>query len=580
MRKLLITVVAMMALTMVAVPVASAATSPLSYTGQGFGTDGAPSNSKCDVGDNGGTGMAIPADGRYLLWVLNGSVTNTVANPPKLIINGTTYTMVKVGSTWKVVTPYYTKAQLVGTTSVVFTGSANNLVVSHGCARVPSQVRTDIHNANHGVITSADLGATVHDTATVTSSASLPSGSKVKFTFYKGADVVGTETKDVVNNSVEDALPEGPLHAGSYSYKAEFISGNTNLVGNSIAADEPLEIAKGELNITTQIHGVNTEHNNVGDAVSVPLGSTVHDTATVAVAAGSYDGFTIPGADDVSFTRNGFNIDKLAAGEAGFTARTVESIPLSAGSWTYKAHVNGNSDYNADDSPDEPLTVDKAQLSITTEIHNDAHGAILSAVEGSIVHDTATVSGAVAGFDPTGAVSFTLNGNAVGSDNGNVDAIRSVDSDPLVYGNSYTYAAHVDGDDNYIGADSADEPLEVTRNTTGAFCSPGYWKNAPDAAWLKTGHTRTEMFNSSGIVGTFYVAIAPDQTLEYVLNNNSQYPNAGPFNLSGANAVGAFLANSLDGFHFDPALVGNEGLTGCPLDAHGDYKPGMDPNQP
>lgn len=580
MRKLFITVIAMMAMITVAVPVASAATSPLPYTGQGFGTDGAPSTSKCDVGDNGGTGMPIPADGRYLLWVLNGAVTNTTASPPKLTINGTTYTMVKVGSTWKVITPYYSKADLLGTTFVTFTGSANNLVVSHGCARVPSQVRTDIHNAQHGVITSADLGATVHDTATVTSSATLPSGSTVKFTFYKGADVVGTETKAVVNNSVENALPEGPLHAGTYSYKAEFISGNTNLVGNSIAADEPLEINQGELNITTQIHGVNTAHNNVGDAVSVPLGSTVHDTATVAVAAGSYDGFTIPGADDVSFTRNGFDIDKLAAGEAGFTARTVESIALSAGSWTYKAHVNGNSDYKADDSPNEPLTVDKAQLSINTEIHNDTHGGILSALEGSIVHDTATVSGAVPGFDPTGAISFTLNGAAVNSDGmdaGN-GAIRSVDSAALVYGTSYTYQAHIASDDNYFAADSPEEPLEVTRNTTGAFCSPGFWKTAPDAAWLKTGHTRTEMFNTSGIVGTFYVSISPDQTLQYVLENNNLYPNAGPFNLTGANAVGAFLANSLDGFHFDPDLVGNEGATGCPLDAHGNYKPGMDPN--
>jgi hypothetical protein len=33
--------------------------------------------------------------------------------------------------------------------------------------------------------------------------------------------------------------------------------------------------------------------------------------------------------------------------------------------------------------------------------------------------------------------------------------------------------------------------------TEGAWCSPGYWRNAADAAWALTGQAKTELFNDT-----------------------------------------------------------------------------------
>ena len=110
----------------------------------------------------------------------------------------------------------------------------------------------------------------------------------------------------------------------------------------------------------------------------------------------------------------------------------------------------GDDNYIGDRSGPEPLTVDKAQLTIVTQIHDASHGNVggdTHVALGSVVHDTATVTGQVLGFDPSGAITFTLNGNGVAIDpsaDGTATA-RSVDSDPLGAGD-YTYRASVAGD--------------------------------------------------------------------------------------------------------------------------------------
>lgn len=342
MRKLIMLVVALMALTAVVAGVASASTPTVTYTGQGFTGDNLTTN-KCDAPDNGSTGTPLVPGQNYLLWVL--SLNATPTNPSGVILHlpDGEHNMTQVGGTWKFVSKYFTKAALVGQPAhATYNGTSSRvqLVVSHGCARAPSHVVTKIHNADHGVITEADLGSTVHDSAQVTvdGGVAIPAGSTVKFKFYDKNGQVGSDDVEPVgaNGSVDPALPEGPLHAGSYHYTASFTSGNLNLVGSSTADDEPLTINQGQLKIVTQTHGVNGADDNVGGDTHVALGSTVHDTATVSVADGSYVGFDIPGASAVSFTRdsgNGFDpIDNDTTGEAGFTARTVESLPLHAGS--------------------------------------------------------------------------------------------------------------------------------------------------------------------------------------------------------------------------------------------------------
>ena len=152
------------------------------------------------------------------------------------------------------------------------------------------------------------------------------------------------------------------------------------------------------------------------------------------------------------------------------------------------------------------MTVDKAQLTIVTAIHNTSHNDITntSVPVGSVVHDTATVTGAVDGF-PIGAISFTLNGGAVA----NADpaeagfAASTVDSAPLV-GGSYIYKANVVGNDNYIGDDSPDEPLSV--RSPGK--TMGFWSNNNGQAVLAANNAFTQpQAVELGLAGKCYVEV-------------------------------------------------------------------------
>jgi hypothetical protein len=573
-RKLVSLVVATMAITAVAASAASAASS-ITYTGQGF-NGSVLGTSKCDAGDNGGTGQAIPADGRYLLWVLNGSVTG----PVTLHLPAPTgdVQMIKVGATWKYVSPYFTKAQLLGPPAVTATftsGSPNNLVVSHGCARVSSRTTTVIHKAggHDAAPLHMPLGSSVHDSATVTvdGNVAIPPLSKVRFDWYTASDCSGN-VKDTVTKDaaalVDDALPEGPLHAGGYGYKATFTSGNTNLVGNSVGDCEPLTIDKADLGITTKIHDAG--HNDITGS-SVDLGSVVHDTATVTGTVADFP------TGDVSFKLNDATAEKTDPAEAGFTASTEDSAPLAAGDYKYVATVASNDDYVGATGEPEELTVNKAQLEITTKIHDKDHGVVggdTTVLEDSVVHDTATITGQVLGFDAPGAadVTFSLDSGAgfvdVLSDNGNVDDIRSVDSDPLAVG-SYTYKARVAGNSNYIEDESPDEPLTVVTKDKAAWCSPGFWRNASDEAWALTGHAKTDLFNDT-VVPDFYITPSDaNPTLIQVLTTpgaNTFGAAAAPFNINAFNATGAMLTDALPGYVFDPALIPLPGQPDNPAD--------------
>src|SRR5262245_65869869 len=68
---------------------------------------------------------------------------------------------------------------------------------------------------------------------------------------------------------------------------------------------------------------------------------------------------------------------------------------------------------------------------------------------GTSMHDNATLSGAVAGFAPTGAVSFTLNGAAVGNVAPEAPFYATSASSAALAAGNYTYDASYAGDSNY-----------------------------------------------------------------------------------------------------------------------------------
>jgi hypothetical protein len=113
--------------------------------------------------------------------------------------------------------------------------------------------------------------------------------------------------------------------------------------------------------------------------------------------------------------------------------------------------------------------------------------------------------------------------------------------------------------------------------TNGAWCSPGFWRNARDGAWALTGHSKAELFNVT-VYDYFYGAtFTADPTLETVLNNAPTYsgaPLAGTsgYALNAFNATGAYLTNSIPGFQFDWDVMQVGGSDACPIDSFGNFK--------
>ena len=120
----------------------------------------------------------------------------------------------------------------------------------------------------------------------------LPTGT-VDFLFYNTIDCTDTGVdagSDVAldtNGVAHPSNDEEALAAGSYGFKAFYTSTNTDKWQNSEGICEPLTVDKGDLTIVTQIH--NADHGDVGGDTHVPLGSVVHDTATVTGQVSDFD---------------------------------------------------------------------------------------------------------------------------------------------------------------------------------------------------------------------------------------------------------------------------------------------------
>ena len=142
--------------------------------------------------------------------------------------------------------------------------------------------------------------------------------------------------------ATESPIPAGYTSTGTC---AATLSVGTCTITNTLSKLTPT--------VVTDIHDAG--HNSVTNQI-VPLGSIVHDEATV-----SGTGPTPTGTVDFTFYTN---VNCAGAGvDAGTNIALVSGVahpsdpqgPLSAGLYSFKAHYNGDTNYNAADSPCEPL---------------------------------------------------------------------------------------------------------------------------------------------------------------------------------------------------------------------------------
>ena len=207
--------------------------------------------------------------------------------------------------------------------------------------------------------------------------------------------------------------------------------------------------------------------------------------------------------------------------------------------------VDGNGDNSIQTNAFDPtlgkncFSFARTSPTVVTAIHNAAHQTITSAVGGSVVHDSVTVTGAN-NTTPTGTVSFDwfTNGTCSGAAAANSGAValsgsgNTATADATAFtqtptAGSYSFLAHYSGDVNYSIKDGACEPLNVV---------DGKLSITPATAVNAVGTNHTLTITVAGVNGTIdagtYTATASlvaGSVGSFVGNvNTCTYTNAAP----------------------------------------------------
>jgi len=228
------------------------------------------------------------------------------------------------------------------------------------------------------------------------------------------------------------------------------------------------ELAKLTPTVTTEIH--NAQHAVI---TSAPIGSTVHDEAVVSGAEG-----TPTGTVDfrVWLGNTTCSAESSSAGNdvtlVNGIAHPSDPIVVPAGGLSFRAQYDGDSTYDDEDGPCEPLTPTKLTPTINTDVHDAQHAVITSTPIGSTVHDKASVSGSAT--TPTGTVDFTVwhgntncsgEGSSAGTDVALVGGVADPSASKVVPANGLSFRAHYDGDSVYNPGDGPCEPLAALSGT-------------------------------------------------------------------------------------------------------------------
>ena len=400
-------------------------------------------------------------------------------------------------------------------------------------------VTTTVHNAAHTDITNTHvvLGTIAHDNATVTGAVSGFPIPGISFLF-DGSSIANAAAAELGFDAT--SIDTAALGAGDHVFSAA-VAGNDNYIGDS-SDPEPFTVDKKQLAITTAVH--DASHVDITNQ-NVPLGTVAHDNAAV---TGAVSGFPIPA---ISFTLNSSPIANAAAAEAGFDATTTDTAALAAGNYIFVATVAGNDNYLGATSANEPFTVDKKQLTVTTAVHNAAHvdKTNLHVPVGSIMHDTASVTGGLEGFTVPGVTfTFFTNGTCAGDGapianeaDPTPDALASIDTAALDAG-SYAFKAAVPGSSNYLGDFSDCEPFTVDK------ASPSIVTSATDA----TGASTT-ISDSATLSGGYN----PAGTITFKLYGPSATPSCTSTNLLFTSSPVTVSGNGTYGpVSFSPLAVG------------------------
>ena len=313
-------------------------------------------------------------------------------------------------------------------------------------------------------------GTSVYDTASLSGVVSgfTPTGT-VTYTFYTSSSCGGPGTPQTVplsNGLIPNSPPQGPLMAGSYSFRASY-SGDSNYPSTNGSCESFTVLAPF---VSTALFTSNGISIPLGSSVS--LGTSVYDTA---VENGVIGSFTPTGTVTYTFyttsSCSGPGTTQTVTLSSGLVPNSASHGPLAVGSYSFRASYSGDINYPSSTSPCESFSVNKASAVLSTALFASGGVAVpvgSSVLSGTSIHDTAVLNGIVSTIPPTGTATyrFYTSGSCSGSATSQTVTLsnglipNSTPTNPLMAGN-YGYQASYGGDGNYFSATSQCEPFTV-----------------------------------------------------------------------------------------------------------------------
>jgi uncharacterized repeat protein (TIGR01451 family) len=334
-------------------------------------------------------------------------------------------------------------------------------------------IETTLHNAAGDAPvangTALALNSSLYDTAAVTATGSLPGTLSYQF-FANGtctAPTAGGDTGIAVGTKSSN---QGPLAAGSYSFRAMYVAGNDpNHNDSAWSTCEPFSISKGTPTVETTLKNA-ADDGTVELNSTLDIGSSVYDTAAVTAT----DQLPLTGTVSYQFFTNSSCDGEVASESVSVGTESGTHGPLATGSYSFQAMYVAGNDPNHNSSAwsaCEPFSIGKGTPTVETTLKNAAddetvdNGSTLDI--NSSLYDTAAVT-ATDGLDLTGTVSYQFFTNSscdgeVASETGVALDGQSSTQGPLAAGDYSFRAMYVAGNDpNHNSSDwSACEPFSV-----------------------------------------------------------------------------------------------------------------------